>query len=65
MLLEWQSRRTADEALGAAAAHIERAVERVLSNPATRTRDIGGTLGTTEFSADIVIQLRGEFAAHD
>ncbi|HEY6493369.1 MAG TPA: isocitrate/isopropylmalate family dehydrogenase [Trebonia sp.] len=65
MLLEWQSRRTADEALGAAAADIERAVERVLSDPATRTRDIGGTLGTTEFSANIVVQLRGEFAAHD
>jgi 3-isopropylmalate dehydrogenase len=66
MLLDWQSRRTADAALAAAAAGIERAVERVLADPATRTRDIGGTLGTAEFSAHILTQLRGELArAHD
>jgi isocitrate/isopropylmalate dehydrogenase len=58
MLLEWRARRTGDEALGAAAADIERAVERVLGDPATRTRDIGGTLGTKEFSAHILTRLR-------
>jgi isocitrate/isopropylmalate dehydrogenase len=29
---------------------ITRAVDSVLDNPATRTRDIGGTLGTTAFA---------------
>jgi 3-isopropylmalate dehydrogenase len=66
MLLEWRSRRTGDQALAAAAADIEQAVERVLGDPATRTRDIGGTLGTQEFAAHILAQLRGEPArAHD
>lgn len=62
MLLDWQSRRTACQALGAAAADIERAVERVLDDPATRTRDVGGTLGTKEFSAHVIVRLRGELA---
>ncbi|CAL9278275.1 hypothetical protein SUDANB5_06806 [Streptomyces sp. SudanB5_2050] len=36
----------------------------VLDNPATRTRDIGGTLGTADFAAEIrrTIEHTGEAA---
>jgi isocitrate/isopropylmalate dehydrogenase len=67
MLLDWRARRTGDEALAAAATDIEQAVESVLADPAARTRDIGGTLGTAEFAARIIDQVRGGrlAAAHD
>jgi isocitrate/isopropylmalate dehydrogenase len=55
MLLDWMGRRAGDAALTAAARRIETAVDRVLDDPATRTRDIGGTLGTAGF-ADAVVQ---------
>lgn len=54
MLLDWMGRRANDTALTDVAARIEAAVDRVLDDPATRTRDVGGTLGTTAF-ADAVI----------
>ena len=38
-----------------------RAVERVLADPATRTPDIGGALGTGAFSAAVIAAMR---AAH-
>jgi 3-isopropylmalate dehydrogenase len=63
MLLEWRGRREDRSALVAAARRIERAVERVLANPATRTRDIGGTLGTDAF-ADAVVSALGSDVAH-
>jgi 3-isopropylmalate dehydrogenase len=58
MLLDWRARRERSEELKAAAVLIERAVEDVIGNPATRTRDIGGTLGTAAFSAAIVERMR-------
>ncbi len=58
MLLDWRGRRDGARVLIAAARRIERAVERVLANPATRTRDIGGTLGTDAF-ADAVVSALG------
>jgi 3-isopropylmalate dehydrogenase len=54
MLLEWLGRRRDDGALGRAAARIEAAVETVLADPARRTRDVGGALGTTDFAAAVV-----------
>jgi isocitrate/isopropylmalate dehydrogenase len=63
MLLDWRGRRDGNEALIAAAAGIDAAVERVLDDPASRTRDLGGSLGTAEFSARVVAGLRGEIAA--
>jgi isocitrate/isopropylmalate dehydrogenase len=53
MLLDWRARRERSERLKAAAVLIERAVEDVIANPATRTRDIGGTLHPATFSAAI------------
>jgi 3-isopropylmalate dehydrogenase len=53
MLLDWRGRRDEQSRLIEASAAIEGAIDRVLSNPATRTRDIGGTLGTDSFSAAV------------
>jgi len=58
MLLDWRARRERLERLKAAAVLIERAVEDVIANPATRTRDIGGTLDTATFSAAIMERMR-------
>jgi len=58
MLLNWRGCREGNYALTTAAALIEQAVERVLSNPATRTRDIGGKLDTDVFSDAVVAALR-------
>jgi 3-isopropylmalate dehydrogenase len=54
MLLNWQGQRSANPKLAAAATLVERAVEEVLENPRTRTRDLGGSLDTDAF-ADAVI----------
>jgi len=57
MLLDWLGRRRADAALREAAARIEAAVEAILGDPAQRTRDVGGPLGTTDFAAAVVGEL--------
>lgn len=54
MLLDWMSRRTGDGALAIAARRIETAIDTVLADPQSRTRDVGGPLGTDDF-ADAVI----------
>jgi 3-isopropylmalate dehydrogenase len=53
--------RRANPKLTAAAALVERAVEHVLENPDTRTRDLGGSLHTDAFAAALigVIRQRG------
>jgi isocitrate/isopropylmalate dehydrogenase len=58
MLLHWRGRRDGNPKLAAAAALIGRAVDRVLDNPATRTSDLGGTLGTDAFSAAVIAALQ-------
>jgi 3-isopropylmalate dehydrogenase len=60
MLLDWRGRRDNNPALIAAAADIEAAVEKVLSNPLTRTGDIGGSLGTREFADEVIASLPRE-----
>jgi 3-isopropylmalate dehydrogenase len=54
MLLDWMSRRSGDAALADAARRIEGAIDRVLDDPATRTRDVGGPLGTDAFAAAVI-----------
>jgi 3-isopropylmalate dehydrogenase len=49
MLLEWMAIRHKRAELASAAASMEAAVDDVLADPASRTRDLGGTLGTKEF----------------
>lgn len=58
MLLDWRGRRDANTKLITAAGAIERAVDAVLDDPATRTRDIGGQLGTDAFAAAVIAELR-------
>ncbi|MGA2991692.1 MAG: isocitrate/isopropylmalate dehydrogenase family protein [Candidatus Korobacteraceae bacterium] len=55
MLLDWMSTEHKQPRLADAAKCIADAVELALSNPATRTRDLGGTLGTQAFT-DVVLQ---------
>lgn len=62
MLLDWRGRRDNRDDLVRAAALIEQAVETTLDNTATRTGDIGGTLGTAEFTAAVVSQLQALLA---
>jgi 3-isopropylmalate dehydrogenase len=50
MLLEWLAERRGNDALLKAARAISAALEGVLESPATRTRDLGGTLGTAAFA---------------
>ncbi|WP_196259632.1 isocitrate/isopropylmalate dehydrogenase family protein [Pelagibacterium limicola] len=50
MLLDWHGRRRGIAAFIDAAAAIEAAVDRVLADPETRTRDLGGSLGTKGFA---------------
>jgi 3-isopropylmalate dehydrogenase len=50
MLLDWRGQRDGNPALIAGAAKIHQAVDRVLDDPATRTRDVGGTLNTDAFA---------------
>ena len=57
MLLDWHGQRSGDAKLIASAAAVERAVDEVLANPETRTRDIGGTLNTDTFTAAVVDAL--------
>jgi 3-isopropylmalate dehydrogenase len=53
MLLDWRGRRDRRESLVAAGAQISAAIDRVLESPRTRTRDIGGTLDTTAYTAAV------------
>ncbi|NVO12417.1 MAG: isocitrate/isopropylmalate dehydrogenase family protein [Rhodoplanes sp.] len=62
MLLDWRGRRDKNASQCAAAAVIERAVEVVLDDPATRTRDVGGTLGTDAFTQAVVAAIAADLA---
>ena len=54
MLLDWRGQRTAAPKLTDAATLIESAVDEVLENPRSRTRDIGGALGTDAFAKAVI-----------
>ena len=57
MLLAWLAARHALLAFGEAAKAIETAVDDTLKNPATRTADLGGKLGTQAFAATVAQRL--------
>ena len=59
MLLDWLGERRSDDALRAAASAISNAVDTVLADPAQRTADLGGPLGTRAFAA-VVARKVGE-----
>jgi 3-isopropylmalate dehydrogenase len=53
MLLAWLGERRGDDKLVKAAEAIESALDKVIVDPATRTPDMGGTLGTDAFAAKV------------
>lgn len=57
MLLDWIGQRNRDAACREAAARIESAIDRVLADPARRTRDLGGPLGTAAFAQAVIGEL--------
>ncbi len=57
MLLEWLGRRRGEQACLDAARAITAAVDATIADPATRTRDLGGTLRTDDFTAAVVAAL--------
>jgi len=57
MLLEWIGARNGKGALVDAAGKIEAAVDATLKDPATRTADLGGKLGTREFAKAVAAGL--------
>jgi isocitrate/isopropylmalate dehydrogenase len=58
MLLAWLGDRRKDNKLHAAAAAIEDALDRAIADPNSRTRDLGGTLGTKAFGERVAGLLR-------
>ena len=57
MLLAWLGDRRKDNKLHAAAAAIESALDRAIADPQSRTRDIGGPLGTKAFGERVAAML--------
>jgi len=57
MLLEWLARRHRSDAFARAARAIDGAVDRALQHEKTRTRDLGGALGTRAFATHVAGQL--------
>jgi isocitrate/isopropylmalate dehydrogenase len=59
MLLDWLGRRDGSQVLTRAAGVITSAVHTALDDPRTRTRDVGGQLGTAEFAAAVASLVEG------
>jgi 3-isopropylmalate dehydrogenase len=57
MLLEWIAARRGNDAFAAAARNIDAAVNATLTDPATRTADLGGKLSTGEFARAVAAKL--------
>lgn len=57
MLLDWIGRRDGNQRLIDGGRLITEAVDNVLDNPATRTRDIGGALNTDAFTDIVVAEI--------
>jgi isocitrate/isopropylmalate dehydrogenase len=59
MLLAWLGERRKDATLARAADAIEGALDRTISTPTWRTRDLGGPLGTKAFAERVCAMLAG------
>jgi isocitrate/isopropylmalate dehydrogenase len=59
MLLDWLGERHGEARHREAAAAIEAVIDAVLADPATRTADLGGTLGTAAFADVVIARLAG------
>jgi 3-isopropylmalate dehydrogenase len=58
MLLAWLGERRKDEKLVRAASAIEAALDKTIADPQTRTRDLGGKLGTDAFGAAVAKAIK-------
>ncbi len=58
MLLRWLSEKHALPNFGSAATAIEQGLVTTVSQPETRTKDLGGTLGTAAFTTALIEQIR-------
>ena len=58
MLLEWIGEHRKNVAFERAGQAIERAVDQVLEDPASRTADLGGKLGCKAFGERVAAALR-------
>ena len=54
MLLQWLGERRADDMLVRAGRAIDLAIDAAIGRPDCRTRDLGGSLGTREFTEKVV-----------
>jgi 3-isopropylmalate dehydrogenase len=59
MMLAWLGQRHNRPNFGKAAAAIEKALDEAIASPQTRTRDLGGTLGTDAFGKAVAERLQG------
>lgn len=57
MLLDWIGERRGESRLRAAAAAIAKAIDVTIADPRSRTRDMGGSMGTREFTARVIKNL--------
>ena len=57
MLLDWYGRKAGKDVFVAAGAAIETAIDKALENPQTRTGELGGSLGTKDFTKAVVAAL--------
>lgn len=57
MLLRWHGERTGDNRRQEAALLLEKTVDDVLADPSTCTKDLGGLLGTREFTRTLIARL--------
>jgi 3-isopropylmalate dehydrogenase len=60
MMFEWLGHNRGIKEAVDAAASMKRAIERALDDPATRTRDIRGTGGTSDMTRAIVAGIEAE-----
>jgi 3-isopropylmalate dehydrogenase len=58
MMLSWLGEQRGLPRFEAAGAEIERAVDEVLANPSSRTRDLGGTMNTDAFGSLVAAAIR-------
>ena len=60
MLLKWLGDRHNKQNFCDASARIDRAIDRVLEDPAKRTQDLGGALGTKAFTKVLLAQIESD-----
>lgn len=63
MLMHWLGLRRGDARLSTVGSRIDAAIECALDNPATRTRDLGGSMGTQAFAEAVCLHLEDSVLA--